>query len=46
MLKKILSLSVILILTGCAGIQFCDDKGKPPGCHRWDPATTTGAANR
>ncbi len=46
MLKKILIISLISLIAGCAGIPFCNDKGEPKGCHKWDPATKTGAGNR
>ncbi len=46
MLKNISILALVLLLTGCAGIAFCDTNGLPKGCHKWDPATTTGAASR
>jgi hypothetical protein len=46
MLKNILLLVFILSLAGCAGIPFCNDKGQPPGCRHWDPATTNGAGIR
>lgn len=46
MLKKILILTFILSLVGCAGIPFCNERGEPKGCHKWDPATKTGAGNR
>ena len=46
MLKKLSIIAVVLLLTSCAGIVFCDPKGLPQGCHKWDPATTTGAASR
>ncbi len=45
MLKK-LSILALILLSGCAGITFCDQNGRPKGCHKWDPATTTGAASR
>jgi len=46
MYKKLLLITVILSLTGCAGIAFCDQNGQPKGCRKWDPATTAGAAAR
>jgi len=46
MLRKLLLLSTILLLSGCAGIPFCDKNGQPKGCHKWDPASTAGAAAR
>ena len=46
MLKKLLILSIALLVSGCAGIAFCDKDGQPKGCHRWDPATTNGGAAR
>ena len=46
MLKKLSIIAVVLLLTSCAGIAFCDSNGQPKGCHKWDPATTTGAASR
>lgn len=46
MLKKVSILIAILLLSGCAGIAFCDSDGKPKGCRKWDPATTTGAVGR
>lgn len=46
MFKKTLIISVILTLAGCAGIPFCNEKGEPTGCHKWDPATKTGGAVR
>ena len=46
MLKKILLITITLIIGGCAGIPFCNEKGEPKGCHKWDPATRNGAAPR
>jgi hypothetical protein len=46
MFKKLSILLLITFITGCAGIKFCDDKGRPPGCHPWDPATKNGGAVR
>lgn len=46
MLKNILILAVILNLAGCTGLMFCNEKGQPPGCHPWDPATKNGGAPR
>lgn len=46
MLKKILLLALVTVIAGCAGIPFCDQNGQPKGCHKWDPATTSGAAAR
>lgn len=46
MLKNILILAIITTLAGCAGIPFCNDKGQPLGCRKWDPATTNGGAPR
>ena len=46
MLKNFSIIFVALLLTSCAGITFCDQYGQPKGCHKWDPATTTGAAAR
>jgi len=45
-INKISIIALILSLTGCAGISFCNEKGEPKGCHKWDPATTAGAASR
>lgn len=46
MLKKISIFCIVLCLSGCAGLAFCDKNGQPKGCQKWDPATTTGAASR
>lgn len=43
---RLFLLTLFLILTGCAGIPFCNERGEPKGCHKWDPATITGAASR
>ena len=45
-MRTILALILISLLTGCAGLAFCNDKGEPKGCHKWDPATRTGAGGR
>ncbi len=46
MLKKVSILTLILLISGCAGLTFCNEKGEPKGCQKWNPATTTGAASR
>ena len=46
MLKKLILLSIVLSLPGCAGLIFCNEKGEPKGCHKWDPATKNGGAPR
>lgn len=48
MLKKITVLSLVLILSGCAGIRFCakDENPKKTGCKAWDPASISGAVSR
>jgi len=45
-MRKLVILILISILAGCAGIPFCNNKGEPKGCRKWDPATTAGAAAR
>ena len=46
MLKKLLLLASVLLLSGCMGLAFCNEKGEPKGCHAWDPATKNGAGGR
>lgn len=46
MIKAITLLALTLLLASCAGIPFCDEKGKPVGCKKWDPATRAGAGVR
>ena len=46
MLKKLLLISLVLLLSGCAGLAFCNNKGEPKGCRSWDPATVNGAGGR
>ena len=45
---KIISLIALVLLSGCAGINFCKENEQPKktGCHAWDPATRTGAGGR
>lgn len=46
-IKKLLLLSLVLLVSGCAGIRFCNKNESPKtGCKAWDPATTTGTAVR
>ncbi len=45
-MKKTIAIFVTILLSGCAGIAFCDKDGQPKGCRKWDPATITGASSR
>jgi len=47
MLKKLSILSLVLLISGCVGIRFCNkDESPRTGCKPWDPATISGATAR
>lgn len=47
MFKIMIITALTLVISGCAGIRYCNKEETPKsGCKAWDPASVSGAVAR